>query len=99
MIERQAVAERGLAEQQHGARVAGCVPSTSPIAARPAASVDRSPRSAAIAGDEIALVDGVENLDRAHDLESAASRAVGAGSGGGRTAMSLRPSRARAIWP
>ena len=94
MIERQAAPERGLAEQQHGARVlvlrhdlaergeAGGV-------ARPFAEIGGDPR------DQVAFVHRIEQFDRAHDFEPGRRPARAAGG----IAMSLWPSRARAIWP
>ena len=50
--------------------------------------------------NEVALVDGIEQLDRAHDFKARKGiAAIRRGSGGGRRAMSLWPSLARAIWP
>ena len=98
MLERQAARERRLAEEQHGARV--------PVAGgdlaeggerrgigQPLAEVGEA------SGHEIALVDGVEQLDRAHDVERATPRGPRRAPAAARTTMSLRPSRARAIWP
>ena len=85
MLERQAARERRLAEQQHGAGVL--------VAGRDLA--ERGERGGVLravaevgehAGHEVALADGIEELDRAHDLEL---RSVRWRSGGGRSSKIL----------
>ena len=91
-------AERRLTEQQHGA---GVFVAGGDLADRCERRRVRRPFAelGEPAGNEVALADGVEDLDRAYDVQlgQGARRSEG-GSGGGRT-MSLSPSRARASWP
>ena len=85
MLERKPASERRLAEQQHGARV---LVAGGDFAERRERRRVRRPFAelGERAGNEIALADGVEDLDRAHDFEPGEGFASVRGrSGGGRT--------------